>query len=111
MFFVQVETSKWLEHHFGSESRSSKDSIEDEDDVQRGTTTSFINVTMKSRPVTPRTNGGLSSPTRLNGHHNTSSSRVFVSSPEPRPESPYFQVRPLTGPRPRTACRRRLSLS
>lgn len=77
----KVETSKWLEHHFGSESRSSKDSIEDEDDVQRGTTTSFINVTMKSRPVTPRTNG----------HHNTTSSRVFVSSPEPRSESPYFQ--------------------
>ncbi|KAJ1531657.1 hypothetical protein ONE63_000328 [Megalurothrips usitatus] len=83
----KVETSKWLEHHFGSESRSSKDSIEDEDDVQRGTTTSFINVTMKSRPVAQRTNG------LLNGHqHNTSSSsRVFVSSPEPRPESPYFQ--------------------
>ncbi|XP_034239592.1 serine/arginine repetitive matrix protein 1 isoform X2 [Thrips palmi] len=80
----KVETSKWLEHHFGSESRSSKDSIEDEDDVQRGTTTSFINVTMKSRPVTPRTNG-------LNGLNTTSSSRVFVSSPEPRSESPYFQ--------------------
>lgn len=83
----KVETSKWLEHHFGSESRSSKDSIEDEDDVQRGTTTSFINVTMKSRPVTPRTNG----PSGAGGHHNTSSSRVFVSSPEPRSESPYFQ--------------------
>lgn len=75
-----------------------QDSIEDEDDVQRGTTTSFINVTMKSRPVTPRTNG-------INGHHNTSSSRVFVSSPEPRSESPYFQVRPPATTRAHLACR------
>lgn len=41
----KVETSKWLDHHFGSESasRSSKDS--EDDGVPH---TSFINVTMKS---------------------------------------------------------------
>jgi len=47
----KVETSKWLEHHFGSESRSSRDSLDD-DAPSFGPTTSFINVTMKSRPTT-----------------------------------------------------------
>ncbi|XP_015605368.1 uncharacterized protein LOC107272590 [Cephus cinctus] len=48
----KVETSKWLESHFGSESRSSHGSLEpDEPVVQPGTNTSFINVTMKSMPV------------------------------------------------------------
>lgn len=45
----KVETSKWLENHFGSESRSSKDSI-GEDDDERPPKTSFFNVTIKSQP-------------------------------------------------------------
>ncbi|XP_014244119.1 uncharacterized protein LOC106663643 isoform X2 [Cimex lectularius] len=62
----KLETSKWLEHHFGSEStsRSSKDS-EDE-----GPQTSFINVTMKSAK-------------------DPKPSKVFLSSPEP--EKQYFK--------------------
>lgn len=63
----KVETSKWLEHHFGSESasRSSKDS-EDE-----GPHTSFINVTMKSTKADPKP------------------SKIFLSSPDP--EKSYFK--------------------
>ncbi|XP_012282817.1 serine/arginine repetitive matrix protein 1 isoform X2 [Orussus abietinus] len=48
----KFETSKWLECHFGSDSRSSHDSEAEEPPVQTGTNTSFINVTMKS--CTPR---------------------------------------------------------
>lgn len=44
----KFETSKWLESHFGSDSRSSHGSIDDEPPIHTGTNTSFINVTMKS---------------------------------------------------------------
>lgn len=45
----KVETSKWLEHHFGSESRSSGSSLADDDSPKKSQkSTSFINVTMKS---------------------------------------------------------------
>ncbi|XP_059474957.1 serine/arginine repetitive matrix protein 2 isoform X2 [Neocloeon triangulifer] len=44
----KVETSKWLEHHFGSDSRSSKSSL---DEPPVPSAANFINVTMKSRPV------------------------------------------------------------
>ncbi|XP_050439408.1 uncharacterized protein LOC126844933 isoform X2 [Adelges cooleyi] len=53
----KVETAKWLEHHFGSEStRSSTGNLseEEEDDrAQRTTSNSFINVTMKSTDAPP----------------------------------------------------------
>ncbi|XP_049817133.1 serine/arginine repetitive matrix protein 2 isoform X2 [Aethina tumida] len=45
----KVETSKWLEHHFGSESRSSSNSLVD-DEEQAAPKTSFFNVTIKSQP-------------------------------------------------------------
>lgn len=49
----KVETSKWLENHFGSESRSSKDSLGDEDeDTKPPAKTSFFNVTIKSQAST-----------------------------------------------------------
>ncbi|XP_060836678.1 uncharacterized protein LOC132919268 isoform X3 [Rhopalosiphum padi] len=49
----KVETAKWLEHHFGSEStRSSTGNLSEEEEDDRGhqktTSNSFINVTMKS---------------------------------------------------------------
>ncbi|XP_076169395.1 chascon [Ptiloglossa arizonensis] len=45
----KFETSKWLESHFGSESRSSHGSIDaDESPLPTSTNTSYINVTMKS---------------------------------------------------------------
>nr|CAD7404144.1 unnamed protein product [Timema cristinae] len=86
----KVETSKWLENHFGSDSRSSKDSLDDEEDSATpiaGGKTSFINVTMKSRPITgilnrtpsPAVNGNVVTPPK---GYVTNSSRVFVSSPE-----------------------------
>lgn len=44
------ETSKWLEHHFGSEStKSSKGSQDNLDDIVPSSQNSFINVTMKSQ--------------------------------------------------------------
>lgn len=50
----KLETSKWLEHHFGSESRSSRDSLDDIDEEKEEPTeprTTFFNVTIKSQPV------------------------------------------------------------
>ncbi|XP_076547648.1 chascon isoform X2 [Osmia lignaria lignaria] len=45
----KFETSKWLESHFGSESRSSHGSIDaDDSPVPTSTNKSYINVTMKS---------------------------------------------------------------
>lgn len=45
----KFETSKWLESHFGSESRSSHGSIDaDDSPIPTSTNTSYINVTMKS---------------------------------------------------------------
>lgn len=99
----KVETSKWLEHHFGSESQSSKGSIDDEDIRPSGSSTSFINVTMKStknkttnRITSPVENNSVPVPKTYNSSVN-SSSRIFVSSPEsnsnspPPPKTNYFQ--------------------
>ncbi|XP_043480857.1 homeobox protein 2 isoform X2 [Leptopilina heterotoma] len=44
----KFETSKWLESHFGSDSRSSHGSLDEDPPIHTGTNTSFINVTMKS---------------------------------------------------------------
>ncbi|XP_075220307.1 chascon isoform X2 [Lycorma delicatula] len=100
----KVETSKWLEHHFGSESQSSKGSIDDDDIRPSGSSTSFINVTMKStknkstnRVTSPIESNHNSVPKTYNRVAN-SSSRVFVSSPDsnsnpsPLPQkTSYFQ--------------------
>ncbi|XP_033220354.1 uncharacterized protein LOC117174981 isoform X2 [Belonocnema kinseyi] len=72
----KFETSKWLESHFGSESRSSHGSIDEDPPIQTGTNTSFINVTMKS--CTPRdrefqnTNSSRPQPRRTSGRDSTS---------------------------------------
>lgn len=93
----KVETSKWLENHFGSESRSSKDSIDDDDLPPTGTSTSFINVTMKSTKTKPNkiiSPVESSTPKSYLGQTANSSSRVFVSSPEldtSPPSTSYFQ--------------------
>lgn len=42
------ETSKWLESHFGSESRSSRGSRDDLDDIVEPTKKTYFNVTIKS---------------------------------------------------------------
>lgn len=44
----KFETSKWLESHFGSDSRSSHGSLDADDSPLPSTNTSYINVTMKS---------------------------------------------------------------
>lgn len=91
----KVETSKWLEHHFGSDSRSSKSSIDDEQPAVP-TGAHFINVTMKSRPI----NGTGTKITRATPSPRPTSpaiikptpavfspARVFLTSPEPEPIS------------------------
>lgn len=95
----KVETSKWLEHHFGSDSRSSKDSLDDDDlpSGQPGGSTSYINVTMMSRPINSNRNVSTrvmtpvssTSPNAYTATVNTSS-RVFVS-PDTAPASGFFQ--------------------
>lgn len=64
----KFETSKWLESHFGSESRSSHGSIDHDivAPIQTAANTSFINVTMKS--CTPR-DRKYTSETLPNSHH------------------------------------------
>ncbi|KAF5293442.1 hypothetical protein FQA39_LY02927 [Lamprigera yunnana] len=73
----RLETSKWLEHHFGSESRSSRDSLDDIDEEKEEPaepTTSFFNVTIKSQPTpqseytSPRVE--LEEPPTRNTHEN-----------------------------------------
>jgi hypothetical protein len=95
----KVETSKWLEHHFGSDSRSSKDSLDDDDlpSGQPGGSTSYINVTMMSRPINSNRNVSRrvvtpvssTAPSAYTATVNTSS-RVFVS-PDAAPASGFFQ--------------------
>lgn len=64
----KFETSKWLESHFGSESRSSHGSVNALDDspVPTSANTSYINVTMKSCPSKERDyqNAANSNPAR-----------------------------------------------
>lgn len=45
----KVETSKWLEHHFGSDSLSSSNSLID--DEEQPPKTNFFKVTIKSQPT------------------------------------------------------------
>lgn len=95
----KAETSKWLEHHFGSDSRSSKDSLDEDDlpSVHPGGSTSYINVTMTSRPInsnrTPSTQVvtplSSTSPNAYTATVNTSS-KVFVSSPDSTRANGYF---------------------
>lgn len=91
----KVETSRWLENHFGSESRSSKDSFADDDEnedknggVKTKSSSSFINVTMKSSKNKP--NEYVNSPTE----HVPKTSRLHFE-PEvdevPSPKNEYFR--------------------
>ncbi|XP_076648868.1 chascon isoform X1 [Halictus rubicundus] len=73
----KFETSKWLESHFGSESRSSHGSIEaDDTPPPTSTNTSYINVTMKSCTSKERDcqNGGFTNrhPIRTTGRDSAS---------------------------------------
>uniref|UniRef100_A0A8D8RUW2 Uncharacterized protein n=1 Tax=Cacopsylla melanoneura TaxID=428564 RepID=A0A8D8RUW2_9HEMI len=56
----RVETSKWLDNHFGSESSTSSTRNSTDNGPTSSRTTSFINVTMKSAPPTKSV-----SPTKL----------------------------------------------
>lgn len=78
----KFETSKWLESHFGSESRSSHGSIDtDEGPFLPNTNTSFINVTMKSCSPREREYQNVNSSRHrfiaTTGHESTSPSGYF----------------------------------
>lgn len=82
------ETSKWLEHHFGSE--SSKGSLDDLAESPPATQTSFINVTMKSRPIRGK------SPILLSSDEEKTKKieprEILISSPEcESPVNGYFR--------------------
>jgi hypothetical protein len=72
----KMETSKWLEHHFGSDSRSSKSSLADEHQTVPSSA-NFINVTMKSRPIRATPSPRPTSPPEQK-------TLVFLSTPEPQ---------------------------
>lgn len=82
----KAETSKWLEHHFGSEStRSSRDSI-DEDEPQQSNSKSFFNVTIKSQTSNSNSKIKLepvSSSPRPYVAAPITAQRVYSPSPEP----------------------------
>uniref|UniRef100_A0A1Q3FP46 Chascon n=1 Tax=Culex tarsalis TaxID=7177 RepID=A0A1Q3FP46_CULTA len=58
------ETSKWLESHFGSESRSSRGSRDDLDDIVEPTKKTYFNVTIKSNEEDYKGHG-LSAPAKV----------------------------------------------
>lgn len=64
-----------MESHFGSDSRSSHGSIDDDSPIHTGTNTSFINVTMKSCNTRDRdfTNSNSSRPPRRTSGRDSSS--------------------------------------
>lgn len=75
----KFETSKWLESHFGSDSRSSHGSLDaDDSPLPTSTNTSYINVTMKS--CTPKERD----------YQNVSSSRNQRRGRETNSPSGYF---------------------
>ncbi|XP_015438829.1 PREDICTED: uncharacterized protein LOC107193830 [Dufourea novaeangliae] len=77
----KFETSKWLESHFGSESRSSHGSVDADDSlIPTSTNTSYINVTMKSCPPKDCDYQNLNAnrhQRRSNGRDSTSPSGYF----------------------------------
>jgi len=92
----KVETSKWLEHHFGSDSRSSKSSLADEHQTVPSSA-NFINVTMKSRPIRATPSPRPTSPPEQK-------TLVFLSTPEPQsfvasPPPPPAPILPASAPK------------
>lgn len=74
----KFETSKWLESHFGSESRSSHGSIDaDDGPFIPNTNTSYIHVTMKSCSPREREYQNVNS----NRHHHNSATGRDSTSP------------------------------
>ncbi|GJQ80952.1 hypothetical protein Trydic_g4769 [Trypoxylus dichotomus] len=80
----KMETSKWLENHFGSESRSSRDSLVEEEEQLHPPKTSYFNVTIKSQP--PRAQEASPIQQSYPGNHDRSPSKQ-----EPERDRNYFQ--------------------
>lgn len=80
----KVETSKWLDNHFGSDSRSSNNSVIDEDEEPK-TKTGFFNVTIKSQAVHKEPEKTYTSPIR------TPSRQYYDKNVEPEKGKNYYQ--------------------
>ncbi|XP_050309003.1 uncharacterized protein LOC126745280 isoform X2 [Anthonomus grandis grandis] len=78
------ETSKWLEHHFGSESTNS--TLDDEEHPPK---TNFFNVTIKSPPRTC-VNTPLYEPERDRNGHNDGYFKGISDWPERHPHQPHY---------------------
>lgn len=81
------ETMKWLESHFGSESRSSRGSRDDLD--AEPTKKSFFNVTIKSNPASPSSPIGPSFPNSY--HSNAIQHSKIIPEKETPKETKYFK--------------------
>lgn len=82
----KVETSKWLENHFGSDSRSSNNSIIDEEEEFKSKT-GFFNVTIKSQPTR------MEQPVKsyVSTVHNNTQRAFEQHQMEPERDRNYFQ--------------------
>ena len=89
----KMETSKWLESHFGSDSRSSRGSRDDLDEIVEPTKKTFFNVTIKTNQAPPppiyATPIRKAEPNKQ--HVLTSPLKVVVPEKEERTKTKYFQ--------------------
>nr|XP_022916300.1 uncharacterized protein LOC111426154 isoform X2 [Onthophagus taurus] len=89
----KMETSKWLENHFGSESRSSRDSLAEED--EQPPKTSYFNVTIKSQPTAKQEPASSVDYVRKEGprllHDPASPMSSRLQEPERDPPRRYYQ--------------------
>lgn len=90
----KVETMKWLENHFGSESRSSLEDDENDESTKK----SFFNVTIKSNPTTPTTTKNFVTATPYVSAVRTTSKKAYDPNHDTKREKPqsnakksYFQ--------------------
>ncbi|XP_058830867.1 uncharacterized protein LOC131689633 isoform X2 [Topomyia yanbarensis] len=84
------ETNKWLESHFGSESRSSRGSRDDLDDIVEPTKKTYFNVTIKSGGDGPEELRG-SSNNVYKSHQLSAPAKVIMPEREEPVGKKYFQ--------------------
>ncbi|XP_058445205.1 uncharacterized protein LOC131426469 isoform X2 [Malaya genurostris] len=84
------ETNKWLESHFGSESRSSRGSRDDLDDIVEPTKKTYFNVTIKSAGDGPEELRG-SSHNLYKSHQLSAPAKVIFPEREEPVGRKYFQ--------------------
>ncbi|XP_055523782.1 uncharacterized protein LOC129717705 [Wyeomyia smithii] len=86
----KLETNKWLESHFGSESRSSRGSRDDLDEIVEPTKKTYFNVTIKSGGEGPEEHRG-SSNNLYRSHQLSAPAKVILPEREEPLGRKYFQ--------------------